>query len=68
VYLNALLANLNARSKLREEFYGGGRTVAVDALQFEFPATSTTGTSSKAHIEGGRAGARMPHEVTSVLE
>ncbi|KIM74514.1 hypothetical protein PILCRDRAFT_828212 [Piloderma croceum F 1598] len=64
MYLNALLANLNARSKLREEFNGRGRTVALDALQFEFPATSTTGTSSKVHIEGGLAGARMPHEST----
>jgi len=68
VYLNALLANLNARVKLREEFYGGTGTVALDTLRFDFPATSTTGTSTKAHIEEGGGGAHVLHGVTSILE
>jgi len=61
MYLNALLANLNARSKLREE-YCVERPVTLDTIKFEFPATSAS-ASSKVHVEGGEAGARM-HELT----
>ena len=41
VYLNALLASLNARYKLREEIYNGD-TIVFDTMRFGSPVISRT--------------------------
>jgi hypothetical protein len=46
VYLNALLANLNARFRLREEFFSGG-PIVFGELPFRTPETSILPTATQ---------------------